>query len=319
MSAQLILYTIKKYDEYMIIGHKEPDGDCIGSQLVLASFLKGQGKIVNTFSAGPFMRPEIQDKISEISTKWKEPKSENAAVIIVDCSTVNRIGYFSEYIKDYPVIVIDHHSSGLNFGDVRYINPDFPSVTLMIYEIIKLAEYKPSKKEAELLYFGFSTDTGFYRHLENTSGKYLKMAAELIEWGASPKKAFREMYGHRSFESRALIGTVLCRIERHADNKIISTYMTNEDKQNFNGEELESDTLYQLIQGIQNVEVIILMREEENIKTLNVGLRSYKVADVGKVASDLGGGGHARAAGCTVEGSIESVKEKLLKIITPLV
>ncbi|MBN1647153.1 MAG: bifunctional oligoribonuclease/PAP phosphatase NrnA [Spirochaetales bacterium] len=317
-TVQQVIDFLGKYDRYCIIGHREPDGDCIGSQLALASVLNRKGKRTELYSPGPFLRPEIADRAHLFKTAWEIPSDKNTAIIIVDCSTLDRIDQFAEHSGDYPLLVIDHHSSGREFGNIRYIDPSFPSVTLMIYSIMKEMGEKPTPDEAELLYFGFSTDTGFFRHLENTGGAFLKLAAELVELGASPKKTFLEMYGHRSFYSRKLIGTVLSRIESCENGRVIIACLTRQDVHDNNDEQLESDTLYQLLQGIAGSEVIVLLREENDNGLLSVGLRSLEKIDVGRVAAEYGGGGHARAAGFSLHSTIEKARSMVLDRLRPL-
>ena len=315
-APQEIIDFMKTHERFFIISHKEPDGDCIGSSLALAHFLVRIGKAASGFSPGPFMRPEI-DLFKGLfsSTLPGRREMEGGAVIVVDCSTLERIGSFSEVIAGLPVAVIDHHSSGDVFGDVRYILPEASSVSILIQFIIETWGSVPDKKEAEYILFGLCTDTGFFRHLEAGTEETFKAVARLVSYGASPKAAHLLMYGGRSLESRILLGRLLARSESHASGKIIYTYETLEEKEEFGTENRDSDTLYQNLQGIKGCEVVVLIREEAEGEC-SVGLRANKDLDVGEVAFQRGGGGHRKAAGYTFYGSREDAKREVLEVLT---
>jgi phosphoesterase RecJ-like protein len=286
-----------RYSLFLIIGHTEPDGDCLSSQLVLSSYLERTGKNTILISAGPFTRTEIHDLEPLFHHHVPEEiDRRTTAVCIVDCSTLERIGYLGEEIEGLPIAVIDHHSAGKDFGTLRWIETSAPSVTFMIQKLIHGLGGLLEPEEAQTLLFGLATDTGYFRHLAENSDEVFKAAAELIQYGANPKAAYMKMYGGRSFNSRKLLGRILNRIESDFDGQAIYCFETLEDCELFGKESRDSDGLYQLLQGIAGAEVIVLIREEVP-GFCSVGLRSKHFVDVGLLARQFGGGGHARAAG----------------------
>ncbi len=205
-----LLEILKERNNFCIIGHKEPDGDCIGSQLALKLYLERKGKKVTLYSPGPFSRPDIA--VHEHLFKQRIPKeilSENPTAVVIDCSTLERIDSLCEDIKHLETLVIDHHASGKAFGTVQYIVPEAPSVTVLIQKIIESSGDIVTAEEALFLFFGLCTDTGFFRHLEENSAAVFSYASRLIEAGASPKDAHRRMYGNKSLASRIYLGKVL--------------------------------------------------------------------------------------------------------------
>ena len=165
-----LLDFIDRHGPFYIIGHKEPDGDCIGSQLALASFLRRNGKNAYLCSAGPFSRTEIMPYESRFLIEAPpERPSERAAAIILDCSSLKRIGSVAETLPKVPIAFIDHHAAGTATGDAIYIDDRAPSVTAMILLLIEAMGGIPTKEEAEYLFFGLGTDTGFFRHLDEHS------------------------------------------------------------------------------------------------------------------------------------------------------
>ncbi|MDP3176871.1 MAG: DHH family phosphoesterase, partial [Spirochaetaceae bacterium] len=205
-----LLDFIDRHSFFYVIGHKEPDGDCVGSQLALASFLRRTGKSATVLSAGPFTRTEImayENRFSPIAPP--ELPHDRAAALILDCSSLQRIGAVRDTLPSVPIAFIDHHAAGSAVGEVVYIDDRAPSVTAMILLLIEAMGQSPTKEEAELLLFGLATDSGFFRHLDEGSSETFLASSRLVSAGASPKKVFHMMYGGKSLISRKLMGEIL--------------------------------------------------------------------------------------------------------------
>jgi phosphoesterase RecJ-like protein len=218
------------------------------------------------------------------------------AAIVVDCSTIDRIGKYAEEIVGLPTAVIDHHAAGVPFGEVRYIEAEAPSVTYLIQKLIEYAGEMPTQREAELLLFGLCTDTGFFRHLESDTGDVFAACGRLVAAGASPKETFAWMFGNRTHDSRRLLGKLLERTERRYDDRLLVTWEGWEELREFGKQQRDSDSLYQLLQTTRGCEVVALVRQESE-GLCSVGLRSTGPIDVGSIAKEFGGGGHHGASG----------------------
>ncbi len=310
---------ILSYEKFLIIGHLEPDGDCISSQLVLAGFLRRIGKKAELFSAGPFDRPEIfsyresfQDRISPCAL------SENPSVIIVDCSTVERTGDLCRQTRGLPLLVIDHHTSGKEFGDIRWVVPSAPSTSYLIQHMIERLGYTLTAEEANLILFGLASDTGYFRHLTEGSSQVFESVSRLVNAGACPKEVYSLIYGGREMTKVRLLARSLLRVEEFFNGRVLITCQKLEDYAEA-GESLfrGSDDLYRLLQTVKGCEVIAFIREESEDR-ISVGLRSSNEMDVGAIALSLGGGGHKRAAGFTSRGSAGHIKQQLLSIFKEL-
>jgi phosphoesterase RecJ-like protein len=297
----------EQYGTYIILGHREPDGDCIGSSLALSSFLRRNGKKTILVSAGPFKRPEIK-MYEPLFAKEVDAAtlSADTAVVVVDCSNIERTGDASKGLEGYPTVVIDHHSTNDSTNPNNFIDGTSPSTTLLVQALIEEKCGKPTKEEADELLFGLCTDTGFFRHLDSRSAETFESTARLVASGANPKQTFTLMNGGKSFGSRILISRILARMKGYYDGKLIMTYETIADTQEYGLEGRDSDTLYQLIQSITGVEAIVIVRQETEINC-TVGFRSLDRIDVSIVASSFGGGGHRQASGLNIEGTIEAL------------
>ncbi len=312
-----LLDFIDRHGPFYVIGHKEPDGDCVGSQLALASFLKRSGKTAYLCSAGPFSRNEIMPYESRFFVEAPPEKpSERAAAIVLDCSSLQRIGVVAETLPKVPIAFIDHHAAGSAVGDVVFIDDTAPSVTLMVLLLIEAMGGKPNKEEAEYLLFGLGTDTGFFRHLDDTSSEAFEAVSRLVSAGASPKRVYNLMYGGKSLFSRKLMGEILTRTEPHFDGAVLVSFVTLMDQQRYGLASRDSDTLYQLLMSISGCEAAMIIRQEGE-SDCTVGLRARDRIDVGSIAATFGGGGHRLAAGLSLRGGLEEVKDKLLGAFEP--
>jgi bifunctional oligoribonuclease and PAP phosphatase NrnA len=312
-----LLDFIDRHGPFYVIGHKEPDGDCVGSQLALASFLKRNGKTAYVCSAGPFTRPEIASYENRFSYEVPPEKhSERAAALILDCSSLQRIGAVAETLPKVPIAFIDHHAAGNAVGDAVYIDDTSPSVTLMVLLIMEAMGGKPTKDEAELLLFGLGTDTGFFRHLDDSSEDAFHAAARLVAAGASPKRVYNLINGGKSLFSRKLMGEILTRTESQYGGALLASFVTLQDQQRYGLASRDSDTLYQLLLSVAGCEAAMIIRQE-NEAECTVGLRARDRIDVGSIASAFGGGGHRLAAGLLMRGSLDEVKGKLIAAFSP--
>ncbi|AEJ19246.1 DHH family phosphoesterase [Gracilinema caldarium] len=307
---QSLLTFIREGSKFLIAGHKEPDGDCVGSQLALCSVLNRLGKQAIPCSAGPFKRPEIVSYAEGFtSTPPREPESR---VIVMDCSSLERTGDLEPYIMGLPLAIIDHHAAAKPTGDVIFLEPTSPSVTALTLLLIEALGLTPTKEEAELLFFGLCTDTGFFRHVDYGGAFTFDIASRLISAGASPKRTFQKINGGKSLESRILLGLILSRTESYYHGKLLVSYENLEDTERFGLQGRDSDMLYQLLLSVAGVEAVAVIRQESPT-SCTVGLRSIDKVDVSAIAVQFGGGGHKQASGFTAQGTIAPLKERLIR------
>jgi phosphoesterase RecJ-like protein len=319
-----LLDFIKTGEKFLVAGHKEPDGDCVGSQLALCSALRRLGKEALPCSAGPFKRTEVAPYAGLFSAAPQEGERTGARLIVVDCSAPSRTGDLAPLLEGLPTALIDHHSGGEYAADQAggkgaagpvYIDPEAPSVTLMILRLMDALGLEPVREEAELLFFGLCTDTGFFRYLDSSGAETFAAAARMVRAGASPKKTFQAINGGKSLDSRLLLGILLGRARAYYGGKLILSTEEYEDTQRFGLGGRDSDSLYQLLQSVEGVEAVAVIRQETP-DNCTVGLRSRDRVDVGAAAARLGGGGHRNAAGLSIPGTIAGVKPQILEIFS---
>jgi phosphoesterase RecJ-like protein len=303
-----ILATLQAADSVAVVGHERPDGDCVAAQLALAEFLAGCGKRVGVYSAGPFDRAEVRAFAARFrSTIEPEMRARQPLVVVVDCSTPDRTGTLEPEIDGLRTLVIDHHSAGVAFGDLRLVDPSAPATVYLVQLIIEASGTELTPALAELLLFGLCTDTGFFRHLNTHSQPVFAAAGRLVAAGADPQTVYQRIGGGRTFLHRRLLGTLLARTEQHRGGRLLFTCQWRSER-----ERAGYDELYDLLLTVAGCEVLVFAREEP-AGGCSVSMRSSAAADVGSVAHALGGGGHRQAAGFTWPGSIDELRAEILR------
>lgn len=280
----------------------------------MASLLSRLGKTVHLHNMGPFEKRDVKQHSGRFAGRISRDfiaSTKNPAVVVLDCSTLDRIGALANDIEGLPLAVIDHHSAGLEFGTVRFINASAPSTSVLVQELIESYNLPLSKEEAEYIFFAFCTDTGFFRHLDKESASVFPLVSRLVAAGASPKQTYLEMNSGASLLGRKHLGTMLARAESHQGGQVLLCWEFKEETEAIGKANRESDLLYQMLMGIEGVEVIIVLREEKK-DFITGGLRSKKFVDVGQIALEFGGGGHARAAGFGLAMDLDQAKKAML-------
>jgi phosphoesterase RecJ-like protein len=227
----------------------------------------------------------------------------------MDCSALDRVGKLS--LDGMPLASVDHHMSDSPQGEAVFLDPAAPSVTFMTLKIFEALQFVPTAEEAEMLLFGLCTDTGFFRHLDAGSEETFEAAAKLAAAGASPKKVFAAINGGKSLNSRLLMGTVLAKTRSYYGGRLLVSSETLEESKRFGLESRDSDMLYQLLQSIEGVEAMVIIRQE-NAEECTMGLRSRDRINVAEIAKQFGGGGHKNASGAKTASTIPALEEKVV-------
>ncbi len=313
---QKVLMHLTQDKAFIVIGHKSPDGDCLCSEMGVETLLHALGKEVVLANPGPFERKEIQHLSSRFTDHIPSPfLAKNPSVVVVDCSTYDRIGSLYDEVKDLHVLVIDHHANGALWGDDRYIVPDSPSTTLLVQHLFETIGIDIPPETAKQLFFGFATDTGFFRFLQKGQAEALQFVSRLVEKGASPDSVYMQINGGKQRDSIKYLGLLIDRSESYLDGKVMVSYTRLKDKERYCCDK-PSDLFYSQMLSIANVEVVALFKEEEG-SLVEAGLRASHESkvDVGKIAARFSGGGHMHASGFTTEGDVFTVRDKFLKQI----
>lgn len=314
-NMQQICTRIKENNSFLVMGHVSPDGDTLGSGMALVLALKSVGKSAVFVVDG--IAPDKLGFINvdgEIYTPDNYPKAAYDLVVTVDVSDANRLGDLKEVFLASPnTMVIDHHITNKGFGDANLVLP-YGATGQIVLEMLELMQIPISKEIANMLYAALSTDTGNFSY-ENTDASLLHAAARLRALGADIPMLVETIYKQRTFAATKLIGQAVSRIILSEDGKIAFTYVLQTDFDSLQALPEDTDELINYAREIIGVEVAIFAKEQkENV--YKISLRSKQYVDVSALAAEFDGGGHKRAAGCTVEGSLVQIKQKLIDSAT---
>ncbi|ATW24207.1 DHH family phosphoesterase [Candidatus Formimonas warabiya] len=311
-SLQEICQTILKSKHILITAHVLPDGDSIGSVIGLGLALESLGKNVTMV---------MQDKVPDMyrflagSNKIIFPAAltvPSDLAIFLDCTDFSRVGddWFQPWIREIPVISIDHHVSNKFFGKYNYVDVEAAATAEIIYFLLKEMQLNLSIETATALYTGIVMDTGSFQY-QNTTSRTLKTAACLLEQGIDLSQIREKLYESKSWKNLQLVAVAIERLQFVSEGKIAWTYLDQEIMNQLQAESEHCEGVVNYPISMENVKIGLLFREMEN-GTVKVGLRCRTGYDVNKIASFFGGGGHQLAAGCTLDGPLERAVSRVL-------
>lgn len=307
-----IISKIKDSNKLAIMSHIMPDGDNIGSSLALYNALIKSGKTVRLILDDDI--PKLY-KFLKNSDKYEKPGPHESfdAVIVLDCGDAERLGKAGIYLENNFVVNIDHHISNNSFGNLNMVDANAAATGEIIYHIIKILGIDMDRDISECLYTAIVTDTGQFQYSNTTSITH-RIAGDLINNGVDVSLMFERIYQNVSKEKIVLMKTALNSLEFFHEDRISCISLTLEQMKKANAAEEDSDGLINLARDIEGVEAAVFLKELEEGK-IKVGLRSKKIVDVAAVAQKFNGGGHTRAAGCTLYGTMPEVKKKIVDAV----
>ena len=308
---------IENHDFFFIIGHKEPDGDCIASCLGIAGLIKNFNKEYQLLSAGPFKRTEIQKFESDFTNTpvfLDEQQRKQTGLIITDCSEFFRLGEIDGDLKGLDTYIIDHHKTS-QFPEKAdgYVNSNAAACAYLVQLFYEKIAGDIPEETAKILLFGICTDTGFFRFLnaEKEASDLLAATARLVSYGANPRQIYNDINNGKPYSTRKLLGILLNKAERYFNDRLVITYETLDDTQKYGKNGRDSDALYQLLLSSEKVEAVVFLRQDSPTSCTG-GFRSQDKIDVSAIASKFGGGGHKNAAGMSTDGRVENIIPKIL-------
>ncbi len=298
---------IDEAESIVLLTHENPDGDAIGSVLAMYNYLISLDKSVDMILPDV---PYIYKDLVGINNAILNTNKEYDLGIILDCATKERIGANSDvFSRCDKTIVIDHHISNTQYGDINIVDGKNPATCQFLYEIFSMYETPFAKNSLVPLTIGIITDTGGFQN-SNTNANTLSIMSTLMKNGVDVPYLYRTYFTSLSKEQFNLHKIARDRLEFFCDDKVAFTYITLEDFEKTKAPVGSHEGIVDIARNINGVEVSIFARECDN--GYRVSLRSKDYVDVSKVAENFDGGGHIRAAGCLVKKKIKETKETLI-------
>jgi phosphoesterase RecJ-like protein len=318
-----LLDFLRKEDGFLITTHINPDGDGLGSAIALSMSLQEFGKKTVLLCKDPVPHQYRFLPGHEGFHTFDNAKDfEN--IILVDCNDIDRIidrrqntedrtqkteqnSLFSVLCSLFSV-VIDHHETEKEFGNIRWVETDSAATGLMIYHLIKELGIKITEDMAVNLYAAIAVDTGNFRY-ENTTSGVLRAASDLIEAGAKPHVIYRWLFEAWSEGRFDLFMRVLNTLEREDGTAIVKVTRRMFEETSTSPDDTEHFVEFPRI--MEDVKVSVLFREIDDTH-YKISLRSKDDINVAHVAEAFGGGGHKNAAGCRIKADFETAKKEIL-------
>lgn len=311
-ALERVAAEIMQYDNWMIVTHERPDGDAIGSALAVAHILDALGKKW-TFVVGEpvpvrFAYLALLDRAQITDSSLGQFEH----VIAVDSADEARFAPVAQNIHPDAVIVnIDHHRTNPRYGRVAMVDDEAAATCELIYHLARQLNVEISTEMAKCLYTGILTDTcGFAQ--PNTTREVHQVTAELLASGVKPYDISEPALESRTWEQMRLFQIALNNLTVSSDGKYAAIYVTRGMLEGAGATDDDCEGLVTFTRSIDTVEVGMMFRETADGK-VKASLRSKRIIDVSEIAQHFGGGGHARAAGCVLDCSLDEAMDRVVE------
>ena len=303
---------VENSDTIAIGGHVRPDGDCAGSCLAFYQYIKKvyPDKTVTLFS----------DKIPEVFNYIKGYEMADLKDILkpldlfisLDCSSPDRLYDKGEYFNlAKHTINIDHHISNTGFAQLNFVEPKASSTCEVVFGLFDKSMI--DLDIATALYTGIIHDTGVFAY-SNTSGKTMEIAGFLLEKGVDAAKIIDESFYEKTYKQNLVLGRCILESRLILSDKCIISTATEDIMKEYDVTPADLEGIVsqlRLTKGVKAAIFIYQLNEGE----YKVSLRANGNVDVSRAALEFGGGGHVKAAGCTLYGNLEEETEKIIAAV----
>ena len=308
MEYREIIDIFEKHDRFLILTHKSPDGDTLGCGFGLCYFLRKMGKLANVANSDGF-----PDRYDFMYADYAEQDFEPEYIIAVDVAdpTLLGSGLLQYQEKDAVDLCIDHHISNKHFAKLTHVEGDSAAAAHILYNIFKTAGTGINDIIAKCLYTGIATDTGCFKY-ENTTPLTHIAAAELMAYDIDFANVNRKMFDVKSKGRIKIEQIVTGKMEYYLNDRCTMIAITKQLMESCGVAEAEFDGLASIPLSAEGVVLgITIKQRHENV--FKISVRTTDEMDASAFCGFFGGGGHIRAAGCEIHGTLEEVKARLLE------
>jgi len=304
---------------FLLTGHRNPDGDSLGSALGLAQALEAAGKDARVVMRDPWSYAyDGMPGIGRVAVLGALPADWPAAydaILVLECPESDRTGWPNLFAG--KVVNVDHHPGNARYGALNLVDLPAAAVGEIVADLLDLLQWPLTPDAATNLWVSLVSDTGSFRY-SNTTPKALALGARLVSAGARPGTVNEFLYEAAPVSSLKLEALVLGTLALHADGAVATVELPRRFFAESGAAESDTEGLVNRARGLRGVAAAVLLREGDDGE-IRCSLRSKGTVDVRSVAARHGGGGHRNAAGCRVKGTLESVKAELVPAIAAAV
>ena len=311
ITLEQVATRLKEQDDILILCHRSPDGDTSGSAHGLYLMLKELDKNVMISCADDFPVDMVQFFPIIDQKEFKEK-----FIVSVDIADTKLLGDLEELYGDKIDLSIDHHPSNTLFAKENYVESTAAAAAEIMGKLPLLLGVKMTVEMATCIYLGMATDTGCFK-FSNTTAQTLRIAANLLDAGADNGEINRIMFESKTPGRLAIEGYVINKIQYFFQKKCAMILIPQDLKERFHVDENDLEGLASIPRQIAGVWIGVTIKEKDGL--CRVSIRTTKEVDASALCKELGGGGHARAAGCAIQGTLEEAQQRLLEVIEKII
>ncbi len=295
--------------------HVSPDGDALGSMLALHHLARSQGFASVASFPNPFSTAAHYRSVPglELLTESSAFPADPSLVITFDCGSLQRLvelGAAANFARDNgELIVLDHHATNDRYGSINVVDVKAAATAVVVRALARELGWPLTRDAAICLYVGLVTDTGRFQ-FSSTDPSVFELAAELASFGLPISQLNRELFDEHSYAYLRLAACALGRAVLDPERELITTHVSQHDLAEFGVGYDEVEGLIEWIRSATEAEVAVVFKEAAD--GVRVSMRSLSKVDVGALAVKLGGGGHVRAAGFTMNAPVDVVRSAVV-------
>ena len=300
---------LKNCGNAYILIHQSPDGDCIGSGMTVYHILKSMGK-----KARILCSDDIPKRYSFITEDYIDEEFEPDSIISVDVADTNLLGKYKVQYGDKVDLCIDHHISNTLYAKNTLVCPDASAACEVLFEVLKEMDIIPDNRMAACIYTGIATDTGCFKY-ENASSRCHEIVASIKKYSdINYAQINRRLFDIKSRGQLKMESAVSDKMEYYLDGKCTMITVTLDLLESLNVDLGEIDGLAGIPLQYEDAEVGVTIKQRDE-NSYKISMRSANDVNVSDICASLGGGGHVKAAGCLIHGTLEEVKAKIVNAV----
>ena len=311
---------VKEHQKFLLTSHIRPDCDALGSELGMAGVLEALGKqvtIVNGHATPPnlrFIDPKEQIQVLGGGVDATD-LADREILMVLDTSAWAQLGPMSDVVKATSAkkIIVDHHVSSDDLGAELFKNDRAEATGVLVAQAAEHLGVELTAEMATPLFAAIATDTGWFRFASAKAQTY-RVAAKLIDAGASPSDIYRELYEQDSAGRVRLRGIILARVVCEKDGALAHTYVLKEDFEKSGALPSDTEDVVNTLLAITGVRFAVIFVEQQT-GGFKLSFRSRCELDCSHIAEQFDGGGHKAAAGAFVPGSLNEAQPRVLDLV----
>jgi phosphoesterase RecJ-like protein len=295
----------------ILTGHEHPDGDCLGAQAALHQLLTGLGKEVLILNPDPPAKSfDFLGRHVTYHAYRGGALPHCDLLVLLDCSELRRLGRMQRAVESAAprIAVIDHHvGSEFGDGDISFVDTDAAATGELVHRLFRTLDRPLGRAAAEGVFVSLVSDTGWFRY-SNTTARVFDLAADVVRAGVDASALFDVLNRRNEADSVALLADAIGRSRISLDGRFGSVQLERSVVEQGTRIGLDLDLVMEPLRSVGSIEVVAMIKESHD-GGVKISLRASRDVDVQQIAAGFGGGGHKKAAGASVRGTLDSVRE----------